>query len=91
MAVENRIEHELHYEFFDRVFRAHAGLAGDVAETVGSAFIAAVDEPDDERRDRMRAHIATYVWKHDGAEDWLAVADIIRRQRALHAEARRKD
>ena len=91
MAVENRTEQELDYTFFETAFRAYEGFPGDIAETVGSAFLAATDEPDDERRDKRRDHIAEFVWGHGGAEDWLAVADIIRRWQAKRAVARRED
>ena len=89
MAVENRIEQELNSEFFDTAF-ANCEWPSDTAETVGSAFIAAVDG-DDEWRERVRTAIAEHIATHDGAEDWLAVADIIRRWQAKRAAARRED
>ena len=82
MGVEHRIYQQLDYEFFDDAFGFHQGFPADIADTVGAAFCAACDKHDDERRERMRAAIAAYIWDNDCAEDLLAVADLIRQRQA---------
>ncbi len=79
MTVRHRTEWLLNDRFFEDAFKNE--MNGDVADTVCDAFFAAMNEYDEATRLERIGCMAKLLARHDAAEDWLAVANEIKRLR----------
>lgn len=78
MSAEHEIRLTLNEQFFEESLANE--LAGDVASTVFGAFCAAMNEPDEDTRSNRIRRLVDLITKHDAAQDWLAIADAVRKE-----------
>ena len=79
MTVRHKTERLLDERFFEDAFKSE--MNSDVTDTVFDAFCAAMNEYDEATRlERIRC-MAKLLIRHDAGDDWLAVADEVRRLR----------
>ena len=79
MAVRYKIERLMDERFFEDTFKME--MNDDVMDTVFDAFCVAMGVYDEATRQERIDYMAKLLAKYDSADEWLAVANEVRRLR----------